>query len=83
MSCKICLSDNQRDLGGEVAIHFRGLKGLDKFPVFVFPDLLVCWNCGFTEFVIPETELRKLVESEASQFHYSENHYLQQPDPQQ
>jgi hypothetical protein len=66
MSCKICQSDNQRNLGGEVGIHFRGLKGLDKLPVFVFPDLLICLNCGFTEFVIPETGLQQLVESDAA-----------------
>jgi hypothetical protein len=66
MFCKVCQSENQRDLGGEVAIHFRGLKNLDKPTVFVFPDLLVCLNCGFTEFVVPETELRQLVNSDAA-----------------
>jgi hypothetical protein len=60
MSCKSCHSENQRDLSGEVAIHFPGLKGLDKPIVWVFPKLFVCLNCGFTEFVVPETELRQL-----------------------
>jgi hypothetical protein len=66
MSCKSCHSENQRDLSGEVAIHFPGLKGLDKPIVWVFPKLFVCLNCGFTEFVVPETELRQLVEGEAA-----------------
>ncbi len=66
MSCKSCHSENQRDLSGEVAIHFPGLKGLDKPIVWVFPKLFVCLNCGFTEFVVSETELRQLVEGEAA-----------------
>ncbi len=66
MSCKACRSENQRDLRGEVAIHFPGLKGLDKPIVWVFPKLWVCLNCGFTEFVVSESELHQLVEGEAA-----------------
>lgn len=66
MSCKSCHTENQRNYNGEVAIHFPGLKGLDKPLVLVFPQLLVCSNCGFTEFVIPKPELRRLIEDEAA-----------------
>jgi hypothetical protein len=38
---------------GEIAIHFPGLKGLDKPIVWVFPKLLVRLDCGFTEFTVP------------------------------
>ncbi len=65
MSCKSCQSESQPTLNGEVAIHFPGLKGLDKPIVWVYPKLLVCMNCGFTEFAVPETELRRLGESAA------------------
>jgi hypothetical protein len=64
MSCKSCQSQNLRNLTAEIAIHFPGLKGLDKPIVWVFPKLLVCLNCGFTEFAIPETELRRLAKAE-------------------
>jgi hypothetical protein len=64
MSCKSCQSQKQRNLNGEIGIHFPGLKGLDKPIVWVFPKLLVCLDCGFTEFAIPETELRLLAEAE-------------------
>jgi hypothetical protein len=60
MSCKSCQSQNWRNLNGEIAIHFPGLEGLDKPLVWVFPQLLVCLDCGFTEFTIPEAELRQL-----------------------
>jgi hypothetical protein len=65
MSCKSCQSEQQSNLAADVAIHFPGLKGLDKPIVWVYPELLVCMNCGFTEFAVPETELRRLGESAA------------------
>ncbi len=58
--CRSCHSANQSTLNGEIAIHFPGLEGLDKPIVWVFPKLLVCLNCGFTEFAIPEAELHVL-----------------------
>jgi len=61
MSCKSCKSENQSNFNGEIAIHFPGLKGLDKPIVWVFPKVLVCLDCGFTEFAIPEKELGVLV----------------------
>jgi hypothetical protein len=60
MSCKSCQSKIQSNFNGEIAIHFRGLEGLDKPIVWVFPKLVVCLDCGFTESAIPETELRVL-----------------------
>jgi hypothetical protein len=43
MDCKSCQSEHQRNLNGEIAIPFPGLKGLDKPIVWVFPKLqFVC-----------------------------------------
>ncbi len=61
MVCKRCASDNHGAFNGEVAIHFPGLNGLDKPIVWAFPKLAVCLKCGFTEFIVPERELRVLV----------------------
>ncbi len=66
MSCKSCKSENQSNFNGEIATHFPGLKGLDKPIVWVFPKLVVCLDCGFTEFAIPETELRQLAEGDST-----------------
>jgi hypothetical protein len=63
MSCKSCQSENERQFSGEVAIHFPGLKGLNKPIVWVFPKLAICLGCGFVKFSIPETELRGLAEA--------------------
>jgi len=65
-TCKSCQCDDQRKLGGEIGIHFPGFNNLDKVRVFVFPELLVCFACGFTEFVVPETQLRQLMQTEAA-----------------
>jgi hypothetical protein len=65
MACQRCTSDTQRVLSSEVAIHFPGLKGLDQPIVWSFPKLLVCLECGFTEFTVPERELSVLATGKA------------------
>jgi hypothetical protein len=66
MACRSCESENQTEFGAEINIHFPGRKGLDKPAVLVFPKLVVCLDCGFTQFTIPETELRLLGEAAAA-----------------
>jgi hypothetical protein len=67
MTCKSCSSENQQKFSSEIIVHFAGLKNLNMPPVFVFPKLLVCLDCGFTEFVIPETEVCLLGEGSSAQ----------------
>lgn len=58
--CKQCQSESQRTFSSEVAMHFRGLEGLNKPIVWVFPDVLICLDCGHAEFTVPEKELEVL-----------------------
>lgn len=60
--CKSCQSLRQETFNGEVAIHFAGIAGLKKPIVWTFPKVIVCLDCGFTEFFLPERELRVLVD---------------------
>ena len=60
MTCKECHSEKQNVFNGEVAIHFRGRNGLEKPIVWVFPKLVICSQCGLTEFTVPEAELQVL-----------------------
>ena len=60
MTCKGCHSDRQSVFNGEIAIHFRGLEGLDQPIVWAFQETVVCLHCGFTEFTVPEMELQVL-----------------------
>jgi hypothetical protein len=61
--CAFCGSVNQRKFTGEIAIHFPGLKGIDKPIVWVFPEILVCLDCGGSVFAVPETELPVLAKA--------------------
>jgi hypothetical protein len=60
MSRDKCACENQREFNGEVAIHFPGIKGLQKPIVMIFPKVRVCMGCGYADFTVPERELRIL-----------------------
>ena len=60
MACRRCSSNNQKEFGSEINIHFPGRSGLDVPSVFIFPQLVVCLDCGFTECSLPKSELQRL-----------------------
>ena len=66
MPCKSCGSVNQRKLSAEMAIHFPGLKNIDMPVVWVFPEIVVCLDCGTAEFAVPEAQLRLLAKGDAA-----------------
>jgi hypothetical protein len=57
MSCNACGSVNQRKFLAAVDIPFPRLIDVKKSPVLLYPELLVCLNCGKTEFTVPKAEL--------------------------
>jgi hypothetical protein len=69
MSCVSCASGNQAAFATEINIHFPGLKNVDKPSVFVFPKILVCLDCGYSRFTIPDTELAQMQEAERQARH--------------
>ena len=64
MPCKSCGSVNRSKFTGEIGIHFPELKNIDKPVVWVFPELVVCLNCGTAEFAVPKEELRQLAKGD-------------------
>jgi predicted nucleic-acid-binding Zn-ribbon protein len=66
MSCMSCGSENQTEFASEISVHILGLENVDKPAVMTFPRLLTCIDCGFTEFRMPEDELRLLTKRPAS-----------------
>jgi len=65
LPCKLCQSHNQNTFPTEMNIHFPGPNNLTKPSVWAFPKIVVCLDCGFTEFRIQETELCLLKEGMA------------------
>ena len=66
MPCKSCGSEKLAKFTAEIAIHFSGLKNINEPHVWVFPVLAVCSNCGFAEFVVPESALWLLGKARAA-----------------
>ena len=66
MICKSCGSAKQSKFSGEIGIHFAGLKNIDKPVVWVFPEVVVCLDCGAAEFAVPEVELRQLGKADST-----------------
>ena len=61
MACDSCGSENEGRFPTEIAIH---LPDINKPLVLIFPQLVVCLNCGKAqiaeEFLVPEDERRAL-----------------------
>jgi hypothetical protein len=66
MPCKSCGSENLHKLKGEIAVHFPGLKNLDKPPVYVRSEVVVCLTCATAQFVVPEAELHLVQKGSAA-----------------
>jgi hypothetical protein len=62
MLCSSCHSGRLREYNAEINVHFPGMKGLNIPTVWVFPQLLVCLDCGQAHFTIPDTERKILIE---------------------
>jgi hypothetical protein len=58
--CSSCQSDNVRGFDAEIALHFPGIAGLVKPIVWAFPRVEVCLNCGLSEFLVTEGDLKAL-----------------------
>jgi hypothetical protein len=52
--------DNQVEFSAEMLVHLGGIKNLDKSGVVLFPKVLVCLDCGFSQFTAPKAELALL-----------------------
>jgi len=58
--CNACGSDKQAQFTAEIAVHFSGPNNLDKPHLLIFPQILVCLNCGNAGFTVPESQLHIL-----------------------
>jgi len=59
-ACTLCGSGNLGRFAAETAIHSVGMENVDTPAVFVFPELAVCFHCGFAAFAVPPEQLGDL-----------------------
>jgi hypothetical protein len=57
MPCQKCGSERQSKFGAEINVHFPKHERQDTASVLVFPELLVCLDCGFGELTLSKDEL--------------------------
>ena len=60
MACKVCSSENLQKFPVELSVVFPGIQRFRLSPVYVCQEMLVCLSCGFSESVVPATELEQL-----------------------
>jgi hypothetical protein len=65
MVCVSCGSGNQAEFPAEMIIHFSGFKNIDNPGVMVYPEVLICLDCGFSRFTTSKPELRLLSDEAA------------------
>lgn len=65
--CKQCGSDRANRFTAEVAIQLTERQDLSPPIAWVFPELHVCFNCGFAEFMIPNRELHGLTDRDSAE----------------
>jgi Zn ribbon nucleic-acid-binding protein len=60
MSCPACRLDDQMEFSAEMMVHHGGLKNLNNSGVVLFPKVLVCLACGYSQFTVPKSGLALL-----------------------
>lgn len=63
MKCPSCGSDDQAEFASEMSIHLR--RSSRQPGTLVLQTILICMDCGFSQFTMPEAELRELVHGKA------------------
>ena len=66
MPCSKCATEHLRKFTVEMNFHFPGYEGLTRPTVWLFPEVVVCLDCGFTGFSVPQGELERLAVTDAA-----------------
>lgn len=66
LTCKFCGSVNRRKFIGDMSLRLTGLENIGTSPVVLAPEVYVCLDCCTAELVVPESELRLLVQRDAA-----------------
>jgi hypothetical protein len=58
MVCPKCQSSSLSEIPAEIRLYRNRPRTLSHPPLTPYPDVLVCLDCGYAEFSIPESWLR-------------------------
>ena len=61
MACTGCLSRNQVEMNTEINIHYSSVAYPGNPGIFVFPTVMICLDCGVSQFTVDEDELAQIV----------------------
>jgi hypothetical protein len=59
-SCKACNSSKLIELTAEICLHFPGPSGLKTDPIFLFPKIVVCSDCGLMQANLSAGDLEQI-----------------------
>ena len=62
LECGFCGSVNLLKFIGDMSLRSPGLENIDAPPVVLSADFFVCLDCCTAELVVPEAELKLLVQ---------------------
>ncbi len=65
MLCKACQSANLKKFSAEMLFKSSEPKNLNKADVWLYPEVIVCLNCGGAAFAVPEEELCQFEQSDS------------------
>lgn len=60
MACTGCLSSNQVEMHTEINIHYSSLAYPGNPGIFVFPTVMICLDCGVSQFTLKEEDLAQI-----------------------
>ena len=67
MACTGCLSHNQVEMNTEINIHYSSVAYPGNPGIFVFPTVMICLDCGVSQFIVGEDELAEIAAHTGSQ----------------
>jgi len=59
--CNACASPELIELSSELCLHFPGLRGLKKKPIYAYPKLTICLKCGSIQSTFSAEELEQIL----------------------
>ncbi len=67
MACTVCLSRNQVEMNTEINIHYSGPADYGDPGIFLYPKVMVCLDCGVSQFIVGEDDLAQIAAHAGSQ----------------